>query len=76
MAGTLPRVPATRVGRTSGSTSTWEISGQQASETGSSSIVLPHGSTDKGKYVVVYKRVAGGSKIAYDIFNSDSAPPK
>ena len=52
------------------------ISGQQAFETGSSSIVLPNGSTDKGKYVVVYKRVAGAWKIAYDIFNSDSAPPK
>ena len=31
--------------------------------------------TDKGKYVVVLKRVSGEWKIAHDIFNSDLPPP-
>ena len=52
------------------------VSGQQAFEAGTSSIVLPDGRTDKGKYLVVYKRVGADWKLAYDIFNSDAPPPK
>jgi uncharacterized protein (TIGR02246 family) len=52
------------------------VSGQQAFDAGTSSIVLPNGRTENGKYLVVYKRVGADWKLAYDIFNSDSPPPK
>ena len=56
------------------------IAGAQAFEAGTSE--LAHGTgaallagrrpvVEKGKYVVVYKRVGGAWKIAYDIFNSN-----
>lgn len=54
--------------------------GQQAFEAGTYSLVVKPagaaggGTTDKGKYVVVYKQIAGQWKIAYDIFNSDLPP--
>jgi uncharacterized protein (TIGR02246 family) len=52
------------------------VSGQQAFDVGTSSIVLPDGRTENGKYLVVYKRVGADWKLAYDIFNSDSPSPK
>jgi uncharacterized protein (TIGR02246 family) len=52
------------------------ISGERAFESGASSITLPNGRIDRGKYLLVYKRVGADWKLAYDIFNSDSAPPK
>jgi ketosteroid isomerase-like protein len=56
------------------------VAGAQAFEAGTYSLDMkPKGSggaasTDKGKYVVVYKRIAGQWKLAYDIFNSDLPP--
>ena len=57
----------------------------QAFEAGTSSLLLRNGSStfprsapvsDHGKYVVIYKRVGGHWKIAYDIFNSDEPAAK
>jgi uncharacterized protein (TIGR02246 family) len=56
------------------------ISGDQAFEAGTSA--LTHGTgaallggrpaiTERGKYLVVYKRIGNAWKIAYDIFNSN-----
>jgi ketosteroid isomerase-like protein len=56
------------------------VAGQQAFEAGTYSLVVKPAAgggpavTDKGKYVVVYKRVGGEWKLAYDIFNSDLPP--
>lgn len=50
--------------------------GDQAFEAGTSSVTMKGAGTDQGKYVVVYKRVGGDWKIAYDIFNSDQPPPE
>jgi uncharacterized protein (TIGR02246 family) len=54
------------------------ISGSQAFEAGTSTVTLPGGETDRGKYLVVLKRVGNDWKIAYDIYNGDapSAPLK
>ena len=63
------------------------IAGGQAFEAGTATVTMsgtntPTGTggrdnaTDTGKYVVVYRRVGSDWKLAYDIFNSDSAPPK
>jgi uncharacterized protein (TIGR02246 family) len=61
------------------------VSGDQAFEAGRAVVTInpgaskPGGSgtvTDNAKYVVVYKRVAGEWKLAYDVFNSDAAPMK
>ncbi len=48
------------------------ISGSHAFEVGTSSVALPGGQTDPGKYAVVLKRVGNDWKIAYDIYNSDA----
>lgn len=50
------------------------ISGSQAFEAGTSTLTLPGGQTDSGKYLVVLKRVGNDWKIAYDIYNSDAPP--
>jgi len=50
------------------------ISGSQAFEAGTSTMTLPGGQTDVGKYLVVLKRVGNDWKIAYDIYNSDAPP--
>lgn len=56
------------------------ISGEQAYEAGTSRLTHRRGLTSRaavgaatqtGKYLVVYKRVGGAWKIAYDIFNND-----
>jgi uncharacterized protein (TIGR02246 family) len=54
------------------------ISGSQAFEAGTTTVTLPGGETDHGKYLVVLKRVGNDWKIAYDIYNGDSpsAPVK
>jgi uncharacterized protein (TIGR02246 family) len=54
------------------------ISGSQAFEAGTTTVTLPGGETDRGKYLVVLKRVGNDWKIAYDIYNGDtpSAPLK
>lgn len=53
--------------------------GAQAFEAGTYSLTMKSGTggaptTDKGKYVVVYKRIGAEWKLAYDIFNSDLPP--
>ena len=50
------------------------ISGSQAFEVGTSTMTLPGGQTDVGKYLVVLQRVGNDWKIAYDIYNSDAPP--
>lgn len=50
------------------------ISGDQAYEAGTSAITLPDGRTQNEKYLVVYKRVGGEWKVAFDIWNSDTPP--
>jgi uncharacterized protein (TIGR02246 family) len=54
------------------------LAGSQAFEAGTYSLVMKAEGgapvTDKGKYVVVFRQVAGAWKIAYDIFNSDLPP--
>jgi ketosteroid isomerase-like protein len=50
------------------------ISGDLAFEMGSATAILGPLSDD-GKYVIVYRRVAGEWKIAFDIFNSDQSGP-
>lgn len=52
------------------------ISGSQAFEAGTATVTLPGGGTEKEKYLVVYKRVGNDWKIAFDIWNSDTLPPK
>ena len=51
------------------------ISGDHAHEAGTTTVTLPDGSTLSEKYLVVYKKVGGAWKIAYDIWNSN-APSK
>jgi len=46
------------------------IAGAHAFEAGASSLTERRGTTS-GKYVVIYTRVDGQWKIAYDIFNND-----
>ena len=52
---------------------------EQAFEAGTSTVSLTGGGggavTEQGKYVVIYKRIGGLWKIAYDIFNGDQTPP-
>jgi ketosteroid isomerase-like protein len=53
--------------------------GTQAFEAGTYSLTMKTGTgaaptTDKGKYIVVYKRIGAEWKLAYDIFNSDLPP--
>ena len=48
------------------------ISGSQAFEVGTTTVSLPGGEIDRGKYVVVLKRVGNDWKIAYDIYNGDA----
>jgi hypothetical protein len=48
------------------------ISGAQAFEVGTTTVTLPGGQTERGKYVAVFKRVGNEWKIAYDIYNADS----
>jgi uncharacterized protein (TIGR02246 family) len=50
------------------------ISGSQAFEAGTSTVTVPGGQTEQGKYLVVLKRVGNDWKIAYDIYNSDAPP--
>ncbi len=50
------------------------ISGDQAYEAGTITVALPDGHTLSEKYLVVYKRVGGEWKIAYDIWNSNAPP--
>lgn len=50
------------------------ISGSQAFEAGTSTMTLPGGQTEVGKYLVVLKRVGNDWKIAYDVYNSDAPP--
>jgi uncharacterized protein (TIGR02246 family) len=53
------------------------VVGDRAYEAGTSAVTLPDGRTVNEKYLVVYRRVGGEWKIAYDIWNSDaSAPPE
>jgi uncharacterized protein (TIGR02246 family) len=52
------------------------ISGSQAFEAGTSTVTLPGGQTDRGKYLAILKRVGDEWKIAYDIYNSDGPPRK
>jgi uncharacterized protein (TIGR02246 family) len=52
------------------------ISGSQAFEAGTSTVTLPGGQTDRGKYLAILKRVGNEWKIAYDSYNSDSPPQK
>lgn len=51
------------------------ISGSQAFEAGTSSVTAPGGRTENGKYLVVFKQVAGAWKIAYDVNNADQPSP-
>ena len=46
------------------------IIGDRAFEVGTSTLTERQGASD-GKYVVLYRRVRGEWKIAYDIFNND-----
>ncbi|MBA3639033.1 MAG: nuclear transport factor 2 family protein [Acidobacteria bacterium] len=50
------------------------ISADQAYEAGTATVALPDGRTLSEKYLVVYKRVGGEWKIAYDIWNSNAPP--
>lgn len=53
------------------------VTGDRAYEAGTSAVKLPDGRTMNEKYLVVYKRVGGDWKIAYDIWNGDApAPPE
>jgi uncharacterized protein (TIGR02246 family) len=54
------------------------VSGTRAFEAGTSSATRPGDAssrTEDGKYVVLYKRIGNGWKIAYDIYNDDQPPP-
>ena len=46
------------------------IIGAHAFEVGTSTLTEQRGASD-GKYIVIYRRVRGEWKIAYDIFNND-----
>lgn len=50
------------------------VTGDRAFEAGTATATLGPFSDD-GKYIVVYKRIGRGWKIAYDIFNSDQHEP-
>jgi uncharacterized protein (TIGR02246 family) len=50
-------------------------SANHAFEAGTSTLTVKGGNQVNGKYVVVYKRVGGDWKLAYDIFNDDQPPP-
>jgi uncharacterized protein (TIGR02246 family) len=52
--------------------------GTHAFEAGTSTVTIKDSGaaiTDNGKYLTVFKRAGSDWKIAYDIFNSDQAPP-
>jgi uncharacterized protein (TIGR02246 family) len=49
------------------------MSGSQAFEVGTTTVTMPGGETDHGKYLVILKRVGTDWKIAYDIYNGDAA---
>ena len=51
------------------------ISGSQAFEAGTATVTAPGGRKENGKYLVVFKQVAGAWKISYDINNPDQPPP-
>jgi uncharacterized protein (TIGR02246 family) len=51
------------------------ITGDTAHEAGTVTVTLPDGRTVNEKYVAIYKRVGNEWKIAYDIWNGDTAPP-
>jgi uncharacterized protein (TIGR02246 family) len=51
------------------------ITGDSAHDVGTVEVTLPDGKVINEKYVVLYKRVGGEWKIAYDIWNSDTSPP-
>jgi uncharacterized protein (TIGR02246 family) len=55
-------------------------SGTLAFEAGVSTLVVPgpdgRSRTPAGKYVIVYKRVGSGWKIAYDVFSNDEPEPQ
>jgi ketosteroid isomerase-like protein len=50
------------------------IAGAHAFDAGTSSVTLPGGRTESGKYLTLYKRVGGDWKIAYTSSNSDQPP--
>jgi uncharacterized protein (TIGR02246 family) len=52
------------------------ISGSQAFEAGTSTVTLPGGQSERGKYLAILKRVGNEWKIAYGIYNTDSPPQK
>jgi ketosteroid isomerase-like protein len=51
------------------------ISGSQAFEAGTATVTVPAGRKESGKYLVVFRQVAGAWKIAYDIHNADHPSP-
>ena len=51
------------------------ISGSQAFEAGTSTVTVPGGRTESGKYLVVFTQEGGTWKIKYDINNADQPPP-
>lgn len=52
------------------------ISGAQGFEVGTTTVTLPGGKTERGKYIAIMKRVGNEWKIAYDIYNTDALPQK
>jgi uncharacterized protein (TIGR02246 family) len=52
------------------------ISGSLAFEAGTSTVILPGGQTERGKYLAILKRVGNEWKIAYDIYNTDGPRQK
>jgi uncharacterized protein (TIGR02246 family) len=51
------------------------ISGSQAFEAGTSTVTVPGGRTESGKYLVVFAQEGGTWKIKYDIYNADQPSP-
>jgi uncharacterized protein (TIGR02246 family) len=51
------------------------ISGSQAFEAGTSTVTVPGGRTESGKYLVVFAQEGGTWKIKYDINNADQPSP-
>lgn len=66
---------ATELGRLTLEPAESSIAGTHAFEAGVSTLTT-RGKADKGKYVVVYKRVGSEWKLAYDIFNDDTQPTR
>lgn len=68
--------------RTEGLQISWEpteahvsASGDMAYDVGTYEMTLPDGSTDSGKYLVVWVKEGGEWKIAADMFSSNQPPP-